>query len=288
MATPYFTIITGASEGLGKAFSLHCAEKGMNMLLVALPGREIHQLAAHIRLNYPVKVVVFEKDLCSETACWSLFEQIMFGGWKVNMLINNAGIGNTVLFADGNINAYQQLIRLNIMATTLLTRLFLPILKANGPAYILNVSSLASFFPLADKQVYGGTKSYVRYFSMSLRKELRHSGISVTVVCPGGINSNPNQYLLSKSASWLTKLATMDPAEVAEESLYALMKGRPMIIPGRLNRISLWLDKIIPDKLKEIFSAYLVARKPLLVSPVPCFCTKNKDHENLILCPAGL
>ncbi|MEI9944227.1 MAG: SDR family NAD(P)-dependent oxidoreductase [Chitinophagaceae bacterium] len=164
MHNNFYTLITGASEGFGKALAIECAQREMNLILVALPGPELHPLADFIRRNYCVDVVSIEKDLCEDESCSGLFNEINALKLRVNMLINNAGIGSTVPFADGNVSMYEKQIKLNVLATTLITRLFLGMLKQNSPSHILNVGSLASFFCLPKKQVYAATKSFVYLF----------------------------------------------------------------------------------------------------------------------------
>ncbi|HSN60046.1 MAG TPA: SDR family NAD(P)-dependent oxidoreductase [Ferruginibacter sp.] len=158
MHTKYYTLITGASEGFGKALALECAGRKMNIILVALPGPELTNLANFIKRNYSVDAIAIEKDLCKEENCIALFEEVSALKISVNMLINNAGLGSTLLFSEGTIRLYEKQIKLNILATTIVTRLFLGKLETSSPANILNVGSLSCYFILAKKQVYGATK----------------------------------------------------------------------------------------------------------------------------------
>src|ERR1700741_5198861 len=153
MKNNIYTLITGASEGLGKALAIECARRKMNLILVALPGPELYALANLIKENYPVQVISIGKDLCRDESCVELYNEISGLNLSVNMLINNAGIGSTVLFEEGAIALYEKQIKLNVLATTLITRLFLNTLQRHNHSYILNVGSLASFFYLPKKQV---------------------------------------------------------------------------------------------------------------------------------------
>ena len=157
-----YTIITGASEGLGKAFAIECASRQMNLILVSLPNSGLTELSNFIRTNFKVAVIAFEKDLSFSPACYDLFLEIERLKFPVNILINNAGMGSTVLFDEGSPEFYEKQIRLNVLATTVITHLFIKNLPERSPAHILNVGSLASFFYLPKKQVYGGTKSISR------------------------------------------------------------------------------------------------------------------------------
>ncbi len=164
MPLKYYTLITGASMGFGKTLALECANRKMHLILVALGGENLHKFSDYLKKHYGIDAITLEMDLTEDNACYDLYEQVTALGLKVNMLINNAGVGCTELFVDGCINKYQQQIKLNVLVTTMLTHLFLGMLKEHSPSYILNVGSLASFFSLPKKQVYGATKSYVFLF----------------------------------------------------------------------------------------------------------------------------
>lgn len=250
-----YTLITGASEGLGKALAIECACCKMNLILVALPGPELHSLADFISRKYFVGVLCIEKDLSSESACVELFNEVDALDLSVNMLINNAGIGSTVSFDEGSIHLFEKQIRLNVLATTLITRLFIDMLKGNSPSYILNVGSMASFFCLPKKPVYGATKSFIYSFSKTLRKELKKDKVNVSVLCPGGMNSNPAITLMARTGNLLTRLSIMNPEDVAPIALNGLLKKKEIIIPGRWNRIFLIWDKLLPGIIKEILTA---------------------------------
>jgi short-subunit dehydrogenase len=183
-----------------------------------------------------------------------VFEQVKEYGLSVNMLINNAGLGSTMLFSEGDIYFYQKQVKLNVAATTLLTHLFLDMLKSNGAAYILNVGSLCSFFFLAKKQVYGGTKSFIYFFSKSLNRELKSYNVHVSVICPGGMNTNVSVTLLNRSTSWLSRLAIMNPEQVAPIAIGGLLKRKEVIIPGSINKLFLIFDKLLPAVLKKIIT----------------------------------
>ena len=249
-----YCLITGASEGFGKALTIECAGRKMNLILVALPGPELFYLANFIERNYKVEVIVFEKDLTKEEDCTMLYKEVCERNYNINILINNAGLGNTQLFSEGSISFYEQQLKLNVVATTLLTRLFLDMLRNNTPAYILNVGSLCSFFYLAKKQVYGATKSFIYFFSKSLRRELQNENIHVSVICPGSMNTNTSVILLNKKSGWLSQLAVMNPEEVAPIAIDGLLKRKEVIIPGRVNKFFLVLNKLIPASLKKIIT----------------------------------
>ena len=252
MPNKKYTLITGASEGFGKALAIECASRKMNLILVALPGPELYYLADFIKRNYGVDVIAIEKDLSQEENCIMVHKQVMELELGVNMLINNAGLGSTMLFSEGTIEFYSKQIKLNIIATTLLTHLFLDMLKANGPSYILNVGSLSSYFYLPKKQVYGATKSFVYCFSKSLRRELKKSEVSVSVICPGSMNTNISLIQLLKTSNWLSRNSVLNPEEVAPVAINGLLNRREVIIPGKMNKLFLLMNKLLPSGIKKM------------------------------------
>ncbi|MGZ8559911.1 MAG: SDR family NAD(P)-dependent oxidoreductase [Chitinophagaceae bacterium] len=249
-----YTLITGASEGFGKALAIECAGRNMNLILVALPGSELHYLTHFIKRNYAVDVIAIEKDLCKDESCMELYTRVTELDLQVNMLINNAGIGSTALFEEGTVDLYEKQIKLNVLATTLITRLFLKTLQRNSRSYILNVGSMASFFFLPKKQVYGATKSFIYSFSKSLRKELRKSNVHVSVLCPGGMNTNLPLTLMNKTGNYLSRLSVMNPEDVVPIAIDGLLKRKEVIIPGKMNNFFMLLDKILPNVIKKIIT----------------------------------
>jgi len=276
MQNNIYTLITGASEGLGKAFAFECAERGMNLVLVSLPDSGLSDLANFISRNFNVSVHVFETDLSRSSGCYDLFLEIEKQGLQLNTLINNAGVGSTMMFDEGSPEFFEKQIGLNVLATTVITHLFVKNLRGKMPANILNVGSLASFFYLPKKQVYGGTKSYVYYFSKTLKKELKNKGVNVSVLCPGGINTNLSVTLLNKNSPWTSRISIMNPEEVALIAIEGLFKNKEVIIPGKLNKFFLALDSILPAFIKTIITNYTMKKlKPLkwytqyLLKPAP-------------------
>lgn len=252
MKNKYYTLITGASEGLGKSLAIECAKRGMNLLLVALPDNNLKKLANYLMQYYAVDVKYFEMDLSIEENCYQLFYQVQSGRLRLNMLINNAGIGDTVFFEERQAAYFSRLIKINVLATTLLTRLFVEILEKNTPAYILNTGSMAGFFTIARKQVYSGTKAFVYTFSRCLQKELKKSNIHVSVLCPGPLNTSVKLILMHKTQPLMNRLSVLEPEKVAPIAIDGLLHRKNVIVPGKLNRLFLILDKILPAFIKTI------------------------------------
>lgn len=268
MSNEPYALITGASEGFGKALALECARRSMNIILVALPGSGLNHLAAFVKKNFGVNVYFFEHDLSEKKECYRLYKEVSGLGVNIHVLINNAGIGGTHYFEDRDTEFYHRQIELNVVAPTLITRLFLDLLKKNNPAHILNVSSLASFFYLPRKQVYGGTKSYLVAFSKSLRRELTPKNIFVSTVCPGGMNTSPALTVMNRHQKGFNRWCIMNPEEVARITINGMLGRKELIVPGKWNRFFMLLDKFFPAWLKKMITALVMKQPKEVKSPL--------------------
>ena len=250
-------IITGASEGLGKSFAIALAEKNCNLVLVSLPNSGLPQLAAFIRNNFAINVQYFEMDLTQTESCTTLFDMLKQRGITADILINNAGLGNWAWFEEKGLQFYRTQIELNIITPVLLTRLFLAQVSKQTRSYLMNVGSLGGLFIVPKKQVYGATKSFIRYFTNCLRLELSNSNTSVTLLSPGGINTKPELLVLNHTIKGISRYTILEPEQVAKVALKGMFNGKREIIPGRLNRILVALNAILPQRLKE----YIIQRQ---------------------------
>ena len=276
MRNKNYALITGASEGFGKALALECASRDMNVILVALPDSGLSNLASYIERNFGVKAIFFEHDLSRKEEYNELFKEVSRLNLPVNVLINNAGMGGTHFFEERDAEYYYRQIELNVVAPTLLTHLFLEMLEENTPSHILNVSSLASFFYLPKKQVYGGTKSYLVSFSKSLRRELVRKNVFVSVICPGGMNTTPMLILQNHSVKGISRWSVMNPEEVARIAIDGMLNKKEMIIPGFWNRLFMIMNKMIPKWLKEILTERQMKKSKVFYNPLTPLLTPFK------------
>ena len=173
-----YTIITGASCGLGKELAMECARRGRNLLLTALPGENVRQVGAQLADQYNIDVIAFEADLTKTEEIADL-AKLINENYEVDMLINNAGLGGALPFLEASPQYIEQIILLNMYALVMLTRFLLPNLKRQENGYILNIASLAAFSPMPFKTVYPASKAFVYSFSRGLDAELKGTGISV-------------------------------------------------------------------------------------------------------------
>lgn len=243
-----YALITGSSEGIGRALAEECARNGWNILLVALPNEKLEQTTLEIAQQYPaLQVASLGLDLTLTTAPQAIYEWITSNGYAISVLVNNAGVGYAGVFETYASPAFfDVLINLNIRATMQITRLLLPELRKSSKSYILNVSSLGAFQPVPYQTVYGGTKAFIYYFSRALREELRGTNISVSVVCPGGTNTNEVNRARNQDLKPLAKMSISEPNYVAAVAIRGMLSGREVIIPGKINRLVRYLSSILP------------------------------------------
>ncbi|WP_373493114.1 SDR family NAD(P)-dependent oxidoreductase [Aquiflexum sp.] len=252
----HFALITGASEGLGKSLAFECANKGMDILLVALPSTGLPELKIFLDQNFDVFVDYMEIDLTDDESCHYLIEYVKLKEYPISFLINNAGVGGNYQFGNEDFSVFNRMIQLNIKALTLITHGMVNILSNHPQSYILNVSSLIIHFEGPYKQVYGATKSFIFYFSKSLSIELKEKNIQVTVLCPGGINTNIKMSMINNRCNLLQLISVLYPEEVAAYTIEKTLKGKDVIIPGKIVNIYFIFSKLIPNQFKNWLIKY--------------------------------
>jgi len=251
MKSQPFTLITGASEGLGKFIAFEFALRQHPLILVALPGSKLLEVADYIRHRFNVEVHCFFEDLATMEGCCALHQRIKESELTVRFLVNNAGLGNTNPFSEKSVAFYRKQIGINVLAPTTLSRLFLPDLLSFPESGILNVSSLTSYFHIPNKQVYCATKSFLHAFSQALNNEMSGTGLHVSVVCPGGMNTRLSNILATKERRGISRWSIMNPEEVAAITVQDFLLKRTVIIPGKLNRLFVIIDRLLPGFLKR-------------------------------------
>lgn len=172
MTSKKYVLITGGSAGLGKELVIQCASIGLNVIIIALPSGSLRSLARQIGLEFGVDIVIIELNLTDQPL---LIEQLEYikKNYKVNFLINNAGTGGTAELLSSSLNYIDNIVQLNVRAMTTVTSLMVPHLIENEESYIMNISSMAAFSPIAYKTVYPASKAFISSFSLGLREELK-------------------------------------------------------------------------------------------------------------------
>jgi len=261
MDSKTYTLITGASMGIGRAFAFECASRGMNLILVALPDIFLDETKNQLLSCYDVSTVVFGVDLVQSEAVERLFAFCKENEFRINILINNAGMGTGGRFETIPLERYQAILDLNNRVLIQMTHFFLPIIKREAKGYILNMSSLEATLPLPYKAVYTASKSFVYAFSLALREELARENVVVSVMCPSAVVTNAEglRRMAAHGAKgkWVSKM----PEEVAAIGIKNLLTGKGITIPGRLNWLLVKIGKLLPTMLKlklleRIFRVY--------------------------------
>ena len=253
-------VITGASSGLGAEFARQLAPRAQALVLVARREAEMTALAGELQHAHPaLRLAVIPCDLADAEQRAQLPGHVAALGFRVNLLINNAGLGDYGPFADGAWPKIAQMMEVNVTALTHLTHLFLPDLKTHAPSGILNVSSLAGELPIPDFAVYAAGKAYVSRFSVALRLELRADRIAVCALCPGPVKTSfgtlaerAGETTPRMSAAYQTK------EHVVRAALCALARGHARAFPGLVVRATSLFVNALPMPLLRL----ILARRP--------------------------
>jgi short-subunit dehydrogenase len=236
-------LITGASSGIGEEIARQLASSGYKVFLVARNEVKLKKLSEELNGEY------FSIDLSKPSSAREVFEWLDQKNLSLHYLVNNAGIGFYGTLNSTNFEEYQSMIQLNVTSLVQLTYLFLPkMIELNSTCHILNVSSIAAFFPISEFSVYAGTKSFVRNFSESLAQELSDTMVTVTHVAPGGTKTQ----FVDRAGQDLQKGANhfmMEARDVARIAVSAAERGEFVKVPGIINYVNTLLPRILPTKL---------------------------------------
>lgn len=239
-----YALVTGASQGLGRAFAFELASRQINVILIGLPGEGLADITAEL-IDLGIEADYFETDLTQKYNIEKL------AGWvntnySISMLINNAGCGGTKDFLKADIGYIDRIIQLNVMAPALLIRLLLPNLMKQEQAYVLNVSSMAAFSPIGYKTVYPASKSFVHRFTRGLNQEFSNTNVFFSVVHPGPMKTNDEVSERIERQGLFGKIGLLSPEKVAEISIRQLFKKDSLIILNYANGIVWMLMFLIP------------------------------------------
>lgn len=238
-------LITGASGGIGRDLAHVFAQHGFDLVVVARSRGKLEALAAELQEAYATAVTVIAKDLTQPDAPNEIFTELQRAGVHVDALVNNAGFADYGLFHESDLEKQLQMMQLNVVTLTHLTRLFLPEMVVRGSGKILNVASTAAFMPGPLMAVYYATKAFVLSFSEAIANELHDSGVTVTALCPGPTESG-FQARAAMEDSKLVQDGLMDSMTVAREGFAALVAGKVVFVPGLTNRMQALAPRFLP------------------------------------------
>lgn len=249
-----WTMITGASEGLGVEFARLAAAEGRDLILVARRAGKMERLADELRAHHKIAVEVLPTDLSDPAAVEALWRRAEMRR-HIDVLVNNAGLGYHGPFIGESLDREMASIMVNVTALTILMKRAAAHMTRQGGGRILNVSSTAGFMPGPNMAVYHATKSYVLSLSEAVAEELRGAPVSVTVLCPGATATNFAKDAKMEHIRLLKALPAASAKGVAKAGWKAMKKGKRTRVPGPLNKLIAFAPRFAPRALTTRMAA---------------------------------
>jgi hypothetical protein len=257
-ATEGRALITGASGGLGAEYAEQLAAQGYDLTLTARNEARLHELAERLRQEYRIDVDLLIADLAQEEGLRAVEARVAEDP-ALTLLVNNAGFGTWGRFVELDFDRELELIRVNVLATVRLTKAALPGMIERGKGGIINVSSISAFFPQVFSATYNATKTYVRNFSECLHEELRGTGVTVQVVCPGLMRTEifARAGVEARRIPWFL---WMYPRRCVRFSLAALRRGKAVCVPNLGYRLLILALRLLPRSLVRRYVRFCFGR----------------------------
>ncbi|MEL6618959.1 MAG: SDR family oxidoreductase [Pseudomonadota bacterium] len=254
-----WTLITGASEGLGVEFARVAAKEGRNLILAARSRDKLDKVATEMR-SMGVEVNVIPADLSDMAEVDRLWTQATEGR-EVDVLVNNAGLGYNGDFADGQGWSRElSSMQVNMLALTRLMKLAIPHMQSLPKGRILNVASVAGFTPGPNMAVYHATKAFVLSLSEAVAEELRGTKVTVTALCPGATATNFFEDADMHDVTLLKMAKPMKASAVAELGWLQARIGQRIVVPGLMNKVFAFLPRISPRSMTTRIAARMMGR----------------------------
>ena len=244
-----FTLITGATSGIGLELAKLFAKNKSNLILVARNEEQLTSTAETLKLE-GVDVVTISTDLFVSGNAQEVYQQVKSLSLQVDVLVNDAGQGVYGKFIENDRERELDIIQLNISSLITLTKLFAKEMVSRGSGKILNVASVAGKAPGPYQAVYHGTKAFVHSFSEGIRNELKDTGVSVTSLLPGPTDTDFFNKADMEKAKIVQEGELADPATVAKDGYEALLAGKDMVVSGFKNKVQVALGNITPDSVQ--------------------------------------
>jgi short-subunit dehydrogenase len=241
-------LVTGASSGLGVDFARELARRGASLVLVARREELLRKLEAELATAHGVKVLVLAADLGAPDAPQALYDRLKAQGVNVDILVNNAGFGVFGMDLEIPWDKTRQMLQLDIVALTHMTKVFARAMVERKSGYLLQVASIGAYQPSPTYAAYSAAKSYVRSYSQALNYELRGSGVSSTVISPG-VTETEFLRVSGQRRTWFHNATMMTSAEVAAIGIRAMLARRYSVVPGFMNWLTSLFTFITPDRI---------------------------------------
>ena len=247
-----YALITGASKGIGKAIAEELALRKHHLLLVSRSKELLLAESRRLENEHQIKVDFFAIDLSLPGSPKKVIDWCNEKNYGVNILVNNAGYGLSGPFEKYTGDDYLNMMQVNMAVPVELTALFLPMLKKESGAHILNVASTAAYQAVPLLSVYSATKSFVLSFSRGLSQELKGTPVSVTCVSPGGTDTEfVVRAQIGKKGLDMARKFNMSPESVARIAVNAMFAGKPEKVTGFLNKLGVFSTWLLPKTLVE-------------------------------------
>ena len=238
-------LITGASGGIGYELALHFARDRFDCILVARSRDKLDELAARLESEFRVKTLVVARDLSKPTAVDEIYEEVSAASMSIDLLVNNAGFPVYGRFVDTDWQTELDMLQVNVVALTALTKLFVRGMVERRNGRILNLASTAAFVPGPLMAVYYASKAYVLSFSQALANELQGTGVTVTALAPGPTRTGFQKRGVMED-SRLVRGQIADAKSVAAAGYRGMMRGKTIVIPGFSNKLIPWVARVSP------------------------------------------
>jgi len=240
-----YALITGTTSGIGKALAEKFAQEKINLVLVSRDAQKLGQQAESLSDKHGIKVSVIAADLEKPDTALMVYEKTRQLGVEVRYLVNNAGFNECGPFLKTDLTKEIDMLRLHIICTTEMMKLFIPDMVKNKYGRVLNLGSTGSFMACPNDSVYAASKAFVLSVSKGINAELKGTGVTVTTLCPGA-TATEFARKAGMERTLLFRLFVMNPETVADIGYNAAMRGKTYVIAGAYNKLLVFFSKITP------------------------------------------
>jgi uncharacterized protein len=248
-------LITGASAGIGREFARQLAARARTLVLIARREQRLNELRDELQnRNTQLRVHIRVVDLCEKAQINELLPWLEQNKVEIDFLINNAGLGDYGPVATSAPKRNDEILQVNMVALTTLTRALLPQMISRKNGAILNISSSAGFLPIPGMGVYAASKAYVNSFTEALRAELRGTGVTVTALCPGPVHTEFGDAAKRPGGQPETgpEFVYVSVEKTARAALAAIEADKPLVIPGIFMKLGMFLVRITPMSILRL------------------------------------
>lgn len=247
-----YALITGASKGIGRAIAFELAAKGYHLLLVARNEVLLQQVSQEIQQLHSREIHYLAVDLSSPDAAQTVLDWTKKNAYHVSVLVNNAGYGLSGRFDSYPLDQNLNMLQVNCTTLVQLTHLFLPQLKLQKAAHVLNIASSAAYQAVPYLSLYAASKTFVLSFSRGLRYELRKTPVNVTCVCPGSTDTEfATRAQVGEKAMKTAAKVNMTPEQVGKAAVNAMLAKKAEVITGAINKVGGFLTWLLPKGVLE-------------------------------------